>query len=195
MAKKTQRRRLYGKRRQRGGVPRWQILLGALAFLPKTAAQSLGELVSVWWNNPNPLDPTPSYRLAQKLLGELPEETTPPGVVAQVKEIANSTATNATGVTPPHTDANETVVEAYLPEVGLRDLKTDGSVYKYGDTEFTVDTWSNKGDTVAISTQDGKTVNVPINATFKVMSEPPKEEDEVGGRRRTTRRKTLRKKK
>ena len=136
MARKTQRRRkLYG-RRQRGGVPpRWKILLVALAYAPKSVAQTLGELVSAWWNNPNPLDPRPSYRLAQKLLGELPAET-PVDIKKGVAEIAESNATvsNATDVTPPHTPENTTAVQPYLNGSAVSSVALPEGNYSVGLT-------------------------------------------------------------
>ena len=194
MPRKTRR----SKRHQRGGVPRWQILLGALSLIPKVSSQTLGDAVSKWWNEGGWEN---SKNLAERLLNQGSTDT-------KVTELAKSTQPTesiAEYAPPPHTDANETVVEPYLPEARLKDLKSDGSVYKYEDTEFTVDTWTNKGDRATISTQDGKTVDVPMDAKFKVISEPPKkieeeedDEDYDGGRRRKSRkqrRKTLRRKK
>jgi hypothetical protein len=194
------RRKLYGKirrRRQRGGGGLWWTLFGALAAAKGAEAGDPGirELASKWWIDGGWKN---AKAFADGLTDAIPTLTLPEGLF-EVKSDALWTAP------PPDTKISEEekeIVEPYLTEVDLKGL-TYGPTYEWNGKQFEYDTWSNKGDTVEITTGDGTVLtDVPMTARFKVVSVPP-EDDVEGGRRRgrvsrgsrKQRRKTLRRKK
>ena len=219
MAKRTQRRRLYGKRRQRGGMARWKVLLVALTLVPKAAAQTIVTLVSKWWSEGGWQN---SKNLADALL--LQDLSYPPEVKAGLQEIANSTVTNATGVTPTHTDANETAVKPFLNASAVSSVPLPPGNYTVGLSPSPEERRFVVTDLTGISDSDKNDISLNTEVTF--VGDAKLEDDEgdetipayvvkrrgddrkytlpvsslspfssKAGRRRTTRRKTLRKKK
>jgi hypothetical protein len=193
------RRKLYGRvrRRQRGGGRLWWTLLAALAAAKGAKAEDprIRELASNWWFEGGWGN---SKALADGLTKAIPTFTLP-------DRIFDVKADALWDAPPPATEMSEDqkgVVEPYLTEeVDLKGLKY-GPTYEWNGQQFEYDTWSNKGDTVEITTGDGTVLtDVPITARFKVVSVPP-EDDVEGGRRRSRvsrvsrkqRRKTLRRK-
>jgi hypothetical protein len=186
------RRKLYGKtrrRRQRGGGRLWWTLIGALAAVNGASAENprLRDLASKWWIDGGW---TNAKAFADGLTNAIPTLALPEGLF-DAKDDALWTAP------PPVTKMSEKekeTVEPYLAEVDLKGL-TYGPTYEWNGQQFTYDTWSNKGDTVEITTGTGDVLkDVPIKARFKVVSTPPTEDEEdlEGGRKR---RKTLRRRK
>ena len=183
------RRKLYGKsrrRRQRGGIPPIckAAIVAGLAALPAAYAQqpTWREQVSDWWENGGI---ERANNLAIRMSKVVEESFSWPTIVE----------TTPCGTTPEKkTPEDEAKIAPYLPEVGLGGL-TYGPTYEWNGQQFTYDTWSNKGDTVEITTGTGEVLkDVPIKARFKVVSTPPTEDEEdlEGGRKR---RKTLRRRK
>jgi hypothetical protein len=200
------RRKLYGKgrrRRQKGGGSRWWVLLGAVAALKGALADEPGfrQLVSDWWNSDSILASARNSKALADYLTGTPRGVPKVDIPAELFE-PKEDAVVYTAPPPEQKEKVEEVVEPYLnttaptpsaPTVKATELK-NGKTYMYNGEPIEVDTWSNRGDTIAISVVgESEPLIVPANATFEAVPEPPEEEEEKEGGRK--RRKTLRKKK